>query len=227
MRALANAALLEAWEAGARQPSVERALSLLAAGTPEETPAALAALPIGARDARLLRLRELTFGDRLPVLAQCPGCAAPLEAELSANELMLPCGTPEPAEIELDGRVIQFRLPNSVDLAAVRGQTDAARALFARCVAGEPDEAALEAIAARMAELDPQSDLQVVLDCAECGHRWSTPFDIASYFWAEIDVRAQRLLGEVHQLARGYGWSERDILAMTAARRRAYLELLA
>jgi hypothetical protein len=31
---------------------------------------------------------------------------------------------------------------------------------------------------------------------------------------------------EVHQLARAYGWSERETLALTPRRRRRYLELV-
>jgi hypothetical protein len=239
MRPLSNAALLEAWEAGLGQPHVERALSLLVAGVPDEPADALAALTIGERDERLLRLREATFGNRMPLVAACPQCGENLEAEVSANELVMKGAEDVPEaqtrvsvphasfEIEVGGRTIRFRLPNSIDLAVVRGSADAERALFARCVGEEHEDDVMEAVAAKMAELDPQSDIDLSLACAACGHRWSAPFDIASYFWSEIDAWAQRLLLEIHELARGYGWSERDILAMSGPRRRAYLELLA
>ncbi len=52
------------------------------------------------------------------------------------------------------------------------------------------------------------------------------PFDILSYLWTEIEDWAQRLLVDVHTLAVSYGWSERDILALSPRRRRMYLELL-
>jgi hypothetical protein len=226
MRPLSNAALLEAWEAGLGQPHVERALSLLVAGVPEEPADALATLTIGERDERLLRLREATFGGRMPLVAACPRCGEALEAEVSASELVME-RVRAPFEIELGGQTIRFRLPNSIDLAVVRGREDAERALFARCVEGEHGDDVMEMVAAKMAELDPQSDIDLSLTCPTCGHSWSAPFDIASYFWSEIDAWAQRLLLEIHQLARGYGWSERDILTMSAPRRRAYLELLA
>jgi len=229
MRPLSNAALLEAWEAGLGQPHVERALSLLVAGVPEEPADALASLTIGERDERLFRLREATFGSRMPLVAACPRCGEALEAEVSANELLMQSGgdVRAPFEIDVGGRAIRFRLPNSIDLAVVRGRADAERALFERCVEGEHDDDVMEAVAAKMAELDPQSDIDLSLTCPACGHTWRAPFDIASYFWSEIDAWAQRLLLEIHELARGYGWSERDILAMSAPRRRAYLELLA
>ena len=39
-------------------------------------------------------------------------------------------------------------------------------------------------------------------------------------------IAAKRLLGEVHQLARAYGWPEATILAMSSRRRHFYLELV-
>ena len=49
-------------------------------------------------------------------------------------------------------------------------------------------------------------------------------FDVPAYLWEELDVRARRLLDEVHALARSYGWAEREILALSEVRRNAYLD---
>ena len=46
--------------------------------------------------------------------------------------------------------------------------------------------------------------------------------------WGEryrVTARAGALLHEVHRLASAYGWSETDVLAMSAMRRGVYLEL--
>jgi hypothetical protein len=43
--------------------------------------------------------------------------------------------------------------------------------------------------------------------------------------WAEVDVRARRLLADVATLARTYGWTEPEVLALSEARRAAYLRL--
>jgi hypothetical protein len=51
-------------------------------------------------------------------------------------------------------------------------------------------------------------------------------FDIASYFWDEINAWANRILREVHILASRYGWSERDILALSPWRRQFYLDMV-
>ena len=50
-------AVLDLWEAAERLPPVERALALAAAAGPPAEAGELARLPLGRRDARLLRLR--------------------------------------------------------------------------------------------------------------------------------------------------------------------------
>ena len=65
MRALSAPELLSVWERGQAQPPVQRTLTLLAAACPGILPDALAELSIGQRDARLLTLREWTFGPQL------------------------------------------------------------------------------------------------------------------------------------------------------------------
>ena len=42
--------------------------------------------------------------------------------------------------------------------------------------------------------------------------------------WSDLTDWVGRTLTEVHQLARAYGWSEAEILAMSGWRRRWYLE---
>ena len=63
------------------------------------------------------------------------------------------------------------------------------------------------------------------IHCPKCGSRWHSTFDIVSYFWSELEVRAKRQLWEVHTLAAAYGWSEADILDMSPMRRQLYMEM--
>ena len=64
-----------------------------------------------------------------------------------------------------------------------------------------------------MAELDPLADVRLNLHCPDCAQEWEAGFDIVSFIWAELNAWARRLLGEVHELALTYGWSEAEILA--------------
>ena len=90
MRDLSASQLLGVWERGVAQPPVQRALTLLAVACPDTAPGALAELSIGQRDARLLTLREWTFGPQLASLATCPGCGERLELAFNVSDIRLP-----------------------------------------------------------------------------------------------------------------------------------------
>lgn len=247
MRKLSNVELLDVWEAGSSQTTVERALALIASAEPDVPVEKLARLSVGERDRRLFLLRKETFGDTLALTASCPACAEQVEANVRIDDLLLDgawrtgnpaCSDRQECLSSTAGHEVRFRLPNSIDLAAVAEAEgdDAALRLLASCVVearrgGEavavdalPDDV-VTAVADRMSELDPQADVELALRCPSCAHAWVAPFDIVTFFWSEIHYWAQRILREVHALARAYAWSERDILRMSARRRQAYLDL--
>jgi hypothetical protein len=243
--ALTNRELLAIWERGQGQEPVARALAILAVAYPAEEADALAALPLGRRDARLLAVRAATFGPRLPCLAPCPACSEAVEIALDVASLETAWeGVLDAWEREYrvasDGWEIVFRLPDSRDLAAAiaTGEETAARDhLVARCVqsarrrgrewpASALDEAPISVLAAAIAERDPGAEIELHIACPSCGAVWRPLFDIGAFLWLEIEAQARRLLHEVAALARGFGWREADILALSATRRHAYLELL-
>jgi hypothetical protein len=241
MRPLSAAELLGVWERGMAQDPVHRALTMLAPACPELTPEALARLGIGQRDARLLALREWSFGPRLVSLAVCPACGEQVELTFSAGDIRAAPAEEQPESLSLavGDYLVRFRSPNSLDLAAAleRGDPDAARSVvLARCLlsasqGGEetPPErlppAVVDAVVAGMAEADPPANVQLALTCPSCARDWLASFDIATYFWDEINAWAPRLLRDVHTLASAYGWREADILALSPWRRHCYLEL--
>ena len=242
MRPLSAQELLDAWERGQAAPPVQRALTLLAAACPETPAEDLARESIGRRDARLLTLREWTFGPHLVSVADCTVCGERLETAFDVAEIRVEGGEEGPAEplsLSLSGYELTFRLPNSLDVAALaagEALDDARRRLLARCLLGArgPDgeevspeslpETALQAVTERMAEADPQGDVQLALFCPACGHAWQAAFDILSFFWTEVDAWARVLLREIHLLASAYHWCEADILRLSPWRRRSYLE---
>jgi len=233
--------MLDSWERGVARGMVDRGLILLALTDPEADEAALAALPIGARERRLLELRAAAFGPRLTGLVACEACGEQLELALGVDELCA-AGAAGDADLTLvaDGYALSLRLPDSADLrAAAAAPPDAAASLLLRrCVVraerdGAPADpenlpaALLAAAGDRLADADPLADLRFALTCVGCGHVWQAPFDAAAFVWAELDAWAARMLREVHTLAAAYGWSERDILRLGAARRARYLDMVA
>jgi hypothetical protein len=227
MRTWSGQQLLDVWEQGARRHTVDRAL-LLAATAGGEALETLADLPLAVLRGRLLSIRRANFGRRLTMSAACPACAARLEVSFDVD--LLPVGD-APPWIDVEGR--RVRPPTSRDLAAALVHADletAERVLAQRCLdAADEEHLAPEWIAAvdrALADADGGADVSLSLRCDECQHAWSSPFDLAAYLWIEVDLKARALLAEVHELARAYGWSERDILALSDTRRAAYLAMV-
>ncbi len=245
--------ILWVWERGQGGSSSERALLILMAAVADADWRELAALSLGRRQARLLSVREKTYGPRLEVFVECPGCDAELEFELDTSEQrhLEDDGELESTfPLEVGEFALELRLPNTADILALEradGLEDPRRELFSRCLleahlVGEsavesagadkldaqslPDEV-VERAAQVMAERDPQAESLHTLDCPMCGHRWGAAFEIADYLWREIEVDARRLLREVDLIAKSYGWSEDQILALSPFRRRCYMELIA
>jgi hypothetical protein len=242
MRPLTAQELLQVWEQGLGQSPARRALVLLAVAFPETPRDQLAALSIGHRDGHLMTLREWTFGDRIESVAHCPCCGESLELNFSLDDIRVP----SPQEsfpdwwIEQDGYRVRYRVPNSADLEIAGACTDPSKAqeiILSRCLleSAGPNSAPLDAplpetvaraVITAMAERDPQAEVQLALTCPSCHHAWSAGFDIGAFFWSEITTWARRLLWEVHRLARVYGWSESEILALSPLRRQSYLEMV-
>jgi hypothetical protein len=217
---VAATTVLTAWESAADARGHERALAL--AGDAEA-----ASLPLGRRDARLLRLYRELRGPVLDALADCPACGTTLELQFAIDELLAGADGPV-AEFELAG--VRARCPTTADLMAVAGAeslADARAALIARCIDAPRalDDGELERVAQELERLDPLVDVRADVGCRECGHRWTALLDVPALVWAQVQSAARRLLREVDALAARYGWSEAEILALSERRRLAYLDL--
>lgn len=229
MRALAATAILDVWEQSeGRRPWATALLALAAADLELGSDLDAAAdLPIGERDRRLLRLRAATCGPRLGARATCPACGEEVELDLDTDDLL--AAPTDPAALRLDsgGVAVELRLPTSRDLAHAAAAPDPAAALARACVVAPEglDLAAwAPAIEAALAAADPHAEIAVDLACPACHAEWSEVLDVCDYFTRELDVLAARLLDEVDRLARAYGWTEAEVLALGPRRRRHYLE---
>lgn len=234
MNALIESQMLALWEAGRHRHPIDRGLRALAVAMPGVE---VASRPVGWRTLALLRLRRATFGARLPACADCPACGAAMAFDLDLAALIETLPAPPErgsAEPMFDAHGAAWRLPSSRDQAhaAMAADSEAALALLLRaCRVGAPPEAslpqgaALEDIEARMEALDPAANIELSLRCADCAHAWSAALDADICLWDDISLCARGLLRDVHRLARAYGWTEPQVLALGPARRAAYLAL--
>ena len=235
------AELLTAWERGAAEPPYLRGLRLLAAALPDQELDTLAGWSLGRRDAALLSLRARLFGERLTSVATCPACASPVELDFRTSEIYAPYADealPPLLAIAEDGHRYQVELHSLTTRDLISAADEPRRdLLIERCVTAalrdgtaiRADELPADVLAecARvLAECDPQADVQLMLTCPECNHRWYALFDILAYLWHEIEQWAGRTLREVHLLARAYGWNEAEILSLSPQRRQLYLQMV-
>jgi hypothetical protein len=225
-------AVLEVWEAAAGAAPLARDDALL------RSAGADAPQGLGARNAALLATRMQLFGPRWPLRSRCPACGSDcgFEADCSVLLPQLDGGDAAAAAthtLRVGEREIRFRLPLADDLRETARAPDAAsasRALLRRCVQGEAaedlSEDAQDALSARMDALDPGAHIGFALACPDCGHAWHAPVDVGDALWSEVQAAAERTLLDIDALARAYGWSEPQVLALSPTRRAAYLQLV-
>jgi hypothetical protein len=221
--------LLESWEALQGQPMPVRAAGLAALLTGRSLRNVLR-WSIARRDRALFDFRAQMFGERVEAVTACPDCTEQLEMQLPLGQI-----TPSKTAVRksafqtvhCDGAPVRCRAPNSEDLLAISASHDVADAraqLIARCI--QTDDPELRDRAAALLTGAPADDVELNLMCPACGHTWQAPFDIATFVWRELDDWAQRTLREIHVIAGAYGWSEDEILELSARRRQMYVEMI-
>lgn len=235
--------LLNYWEYNMNQTMIHRGINLLCLVYTQINKEDISGLSIGERDARLIIIRERMFGYMLRNIAECPVCSEIIEWETDIRDIKLQ----SPDEIRTvneyilkeSGYTIQFRLPDSMDVFEVINMDEShkkSEELLKRliicskfknrtCNFSDLPEKVLKVLDQRIEKENPQAEILMNVQCMSCNHNWELQFDILSYLWSEISNWARRILNDICSLAREYGWSEHDILSMTPARRKIYLDL--
>jgi hypothetical protein len=248
MPPVSAAAAVEIWERGADRSLAQRAALLAGIALAHLPPARLERTAIGRRDCAILALREETLGSRLACFVECAACKTRLEFGFDADALAeSDCAIDLDAEsydLEAATWRVRYRLPTGADIAEIAARADgdaARRAVLERCILAVtgPDAAGgavrapafdeipapvLDALESALEARDPLAKASFSTVCAACGHASVFYFDVVAYFCAELFAIAKRLLYEVDVLARTYHWREADVLALSAVRRRAYVE---
>jgi hypothetical protein len=126
MNNLTASELLNIWEIGRSKTFTQQALLLLSASCPETPIDTLAELSIGQRDALLLTLREMTFGQSLNCMVSCPGCSEQIELSFNMTDIRITPESEPPEELTINanGFEVRFHLPVSQDLADITEYED-------------------------------------------------------------------------------------------------------
>lgn len=220
------------------------------------TPRLARRLLVADRQYLLLKLRQVTFGDRVQGRAACPwpGCGEGVDVDFSladvpvrgleepAAELRMRLSPQASADEDDRGLEVRFRLPDGSDEESLTAlvednEAEALGALLQRCVVALGGDSSREAVAALSpqaraeieAEMDaraPRLGLEMAARCPACKRTFTLPFALRDFFFGELATGLDLLYREVHYLAYHYHWSEGEILEMPRDKRRAYIEVL-
>jgi len=232
MRALSSSELLDLWERGGGLRPLDQALLALSAALPDVAPETLADWPLGRRNHALLEMYRFCFGPHLQAWSGCAQCGEQMEFRIDSRALINHASGANAETVSVGG--YSFRLPSSRDLAAAAREREIGLAgirILERCqLSGAKranwSEEELNQIEASMALCDPLAETRLALRCPTCDHEAEETLDIVGLVWSEIASHANRLLREIHSLASAYGWTESQVLSLSAYRRARYLEMV-
>ncbi len=206
-------------------------------------------LTVGDREALLLHLRRLSFGDQLQCMLVCPAreCGERLDIELNVRDLLVAVEEKPQPDYEFALRnndscyAVRFRLPTGRDQeaaahVALNDVPAAADLLLQTCIqsASSPEgppvmeftENLGDRLAERMRQLDPQAEITLNVTCSICSQAFEVLFDTAGYLFKELQSDVRTLYREVHLLAYHYHWGLSEILGLSGQIRRRFLGLL-
>jgi hypothetical protein len=237
--------ILNIWEVGLRQHPVERAITILTIAGQQHSRDEVLAMSIGQRDAQLLIVRESTFGTHFAGYAECQRCQEALEVNFDADDIRAAAHSESGDEEQVfsvrhEDYKMTVRLPKNADLISIIRCHDVATArasLLERSITSvtyrgtgigisELPDSMIAVVGDAIIARDPLAEIRLEMVCPSCDQRWFAIFDILTFLWQEITIRAKSILRDVGLLASAYGWSESDILAMSPVRRRLYLEMV-
>ncbi|MEI8211034.1 MAG: hypothetical protein WCI02_02720 [Planctomycetota bacterium] len=229
--------LLQLWERCYAASPLERTVMMSSLVEPRMSIEEILDLPLGARDQRLIALRRSRFGDDVVSMVSCPNCQTQIELSFDLSQLAMAANTTASAPFEVDwnDRPLMVRCPSTRDVMALATSSSPEALLLERCIISRPedgnvaplaDESLRRKLGTVIEEHDPLGVIEFEMQCGDCGRQAMTLFDIGRFLWTEIDAWCQRLLSDIHSIARAYGWSESEILSLGAWRRQVYLNMI-
>ena len=185
---------------------------------------ALEALVAGDRNRLLLALLCASYGapGHLIMTCEAKGCGAVHEVPFEAAMFLGAVPEASDGTVATEEGPLSLRLPTGADIAASGGS--AAR-LLALCAGGPVPPGAVAQAEEWLATADPGAEIALAAECDACGAVIGGRLDPLELLRAEMG-RWGGVLAEFDLLARRYHWSEAELLAMPAHRRRRYVRMV-
>ena len=219
------------WDCDDGVPAFHRLVALLAVCNDRDE---LAADTAGQRNRRYLALHRDLIGRNMEAQARCSRCETLCEFPLPRDAMLAsPSADPKSTvSLSVGGKTYRFRVPNMTDIAALPKNlmpSEIGSALAQACLVeagGTLPDTVVRSLSAALDEADPLASPVFAVECEQCAESFSATVDLAGFVARELDLLLDRILRDVDRLARAYGWSELEILAIPSARRTRYLAML-
>lgn len=195
------------------------------------------ALTLAGRIGGLLEIHAATTdADDLPLVVRCPydDCGEGMELTLPAGELLAMARDAESEhsiEVTVGAEAFVLRRPCGADQRGWQQRTYADRdeaeaaVIETLVLEGQPSPGVREALADALRAFDPLPAFELDVVCPSCDRRADIPIDLEAVLLNALARGQDRLIRDVDLLARRYGWSEEEVLALPRWRRRRYLAL--
>jgi hypothetical protein len=199
------------------------------------------ALTLAETDRVLAAIYRNLYGDEVECHVSCAACPASYLLSFTLTDMWDAVTETTPEDEVLLGDLegpdeggvyrlggLRFRLPTGEDLVQVAGLEgeEMSAALRARCLLQEDSRDSAAVLDRVLTLVGPllEADLDGV--CPECGAEQAVPFRIDEFLFAALRRESALLTREVHELARAYRWSRREILEMPRHERRQHAGLV-
>jgi hypothetical protein len=166
----------------------------------------------------MTRLAGLMGVSALWLTVECAECERPFDVRVDLAALPVKPAGPGFPEATAGGCRLRVPTGGDQESIALLEPGDVRAELVARCViAGEAP--GLDACEAALEAVSPEVSREVSTHCPACGVSALVPVD----HYAGLRRESGHLEEDVHVLACVYGWTEGDVLALPADRRRRYV----
>jgi hypothetical protein len=174
----------------------------------------------------LLLVRLASGRSAEPVPLRCAACGDAFEISIDLAACR-PSALPERIAFEVEGRLLEARCPTGADHARWNEERPTLSQVAASLLGSDdlPADAVVANLEAALLRHDPARELPVSVACPGCGSTVGATIDLESHLLQAFAAEQRAWLREIAAVARSYPWSEAEIAAMPAWRRRYYLQL--
>jgi hypothetical protein len=188
------------------------------------------ALCAADRDRVLAAVYRREIGSRVTSSPICPACRQVFDLDFDLGALLTTLDDERQAlprdcdgVFQLDDGT-RFRLPSGADELLAASAAEPAAALLAHCRLNGPADA--DALAEAMQRVAPLVEAELDAVCPGCRHPHAVRFDIQSFLLLSLIAERRHRTGDVHRLARAFGWSLTEILLLSRSQRQIHVALV-